>query len=464
MSADKKLIGARLRQAREAPPHWSRAKMARLLQLAAQQLGQGPLPGIESLARMIKDWESGKYTPSPLYRTLYAHVLGQPEQDLFGAQTADRPADETDDDAWLNKLSVIDILALAWMLGRLDQGMDRREILQLAASLAATPVLGAADPIERIAHALTRPTGLTEDMVEYLEARSIGFHRLERVLPANQVFRGLLAHLSDITTLLQVCPQDKLRTRLARTAGETAVLGAWIAWDLGETQRAASLYHTAELAAKESNDPAIRACSVIYQSLTLTETGTHHIARQKLAHARQALPQHSDLATHAWLLGREAEETAALGDPDAKTLAEQASDLLVQAHPMQERSWTRCLDSGYLPHMRLNIATYLADERGVYEYVGDLTAVVSDPARKQNGAQLANIGLALVAIGDVQEGIQAGQRSVEATVRIRARYNLHRLTQLAAALTGTSPQERDLRQSIRATRQRLLAPRPTLAG
>jgi hypothetical protein len=464
MSADKRLIGIRLRQSREEPPFWSRAKMARLLQLAAPELGYPELPGIESLTRMIKDWESGKYIPSPPYRALYAHALGRSESELFGSTATQAAVKPIDDDAWIslsNHLATIDILALAWMLGRLNQHMDRRDIIQLAASLTVAPALGAADPIERIAHALTRPTGLTQDLVEYLEARSIGFHQLEPVLPASQIFRGLLAHLNDITTLLQVCPKDKLRTRLARTAGETAVLGAWVAWDLGEARRAAALYRTAELAARESNDHAIIACSTIYQSFALADAGKHRIARQRLADARQALPRHDDPATGAWLLGREAEETAALGDLAAKNMIERASDLLTHARPMPERrSWTRCLESSYLDYLRLRIATGLADKASIYKYIGDLTALVGEPVRKRTGGRLASIGLALVTIGDVHEGINAGQRSLEAVNTTQARYALVPLTQLGAALTGTSSQERDLRQGIRATRQRLLSPHP----
>src|SRR5262249_47744140 len=154
--------------------------------------------------------------------------------------------------------------------------------------------------------------------------------------------------------------------------GETAVLGAWIAWELGQTERAASLYHTAELAARESEDPALLACSKIYQSVILHETGAYRSARRKLADARQALPEHGDLATRAGLMAREAEELAAMAAPTAKILIEQASDLFMQARPMQERSWTRILEPTYPSRMRLRIATRLADEPGVHQAIGDL--------------------------------------------------------------------------------------------
>jgi transcriptional regulator with XRE-family HTH domain len=429
-------------------------------------------------ARTVTKWEAlgAQTTPRPVMQAALDTALARADADAeqrfelllmdsstadarFGAQAVDQPVDEADGEAWLDNLTPIDILALAWMVGRLDQHMDRRGTFQLAAGLVAAPVLGVADPIERIAHALTQPTGLTEDMVEYLESRSLGFHRLEQLLPAGQIFRGLLTHLNDITTLLQVCPNDNLRTRLAKTAGETAVIGASIAWELGQTQLAASLYHTTELAARESNDPAILACSAIYQSITLDNAvGAHRTARQKLADARQALPQRGDLATRAWLMAREAEELAAMGDPAAKILIEQASDLLMQARPMQERSWTRCLESSLLTRYRLNIATRLADEAGVYRYVGDLSTLVGESTRKRTGGHLASIGLALVTIGDFHEGIQAGQRSLESIKITEGRYALDKLTQLGAALTGTSSQERDLRENIRATRQQLLSP------
>lgn len=470
MSADKRLIGMRLRQAREEPPYWSRPKMARLLQLAAQELEHAAPPGIESLTTMIKDWESGKHSPSPYYRGLYAHALGRTEKNLFrpAPQVTYEPVDEANENAWLiNDSTMIDSLALAWTLGRLDQRLDRRAVLQIAGSLATIPAMGMVDPVERLAHALTHPTGLTEDLVEYLESRSLGFHRLEVVVPASQIFRGLLAHLNEITTLLQICSpgsDETLRTRLVRTAGETAALGAWCALDVGEAQRAASLYRTTELAAKESRDPAILACSVLYQSLALTEAGAHRTALRGLTDARQALPKRGDLATRGWLLAREAEETAAMGDPAAKDMIKLASELFLRAQPMRERSWTRILEPSYLDTMRLTIATRLADRTNINKCIGDLTTLISDPAPKKNGRDLASVGLALVAVGDIHEGIRIGHRALEAIQRTQARYALGRLTQLGAALTGTSRQERDLRENIRATRQQLLSPRPPVPG
>src|SRR5262249_23354712 len=194
-------------------------------------------------------------------------------------------------------------------------------------------------------------------------------------------------------------------------------------------------YRIAELASREGDDPALLASSVLWQSCGLAEAGEYVTAQQRLAGARQVLG-HGDLATHAWLLAREAENLAAMGDPAAKGMIENASELLVQAgRSVRARVWTRCLQLSNWPHNRLTIATRLADETGVHSYVGDLTTLADDPTTqgKYSGRWLASVGLALVTLGDVHEGIQAGWRSLEAVKTSQDRFALHRLTALDAA-------------------------------
>ncbi|MEW2353961.1 helix-turn-helix transcriptional regulator [Spirillospora sp. NPDC029432] len=361
--------------------------------------------------------------------------------------------------------SLLDLLSLAWSVGRLDHSMDRRSVLQLAAAVTASPALGLADPIERISRALTRPSGISDDLVEALDARCVGFHRLEFVLPAEQIFRGLLSHLNEITSLLEAAPPGPARRRLARTAGESAVLGGWLAWDLGDVSRCASLYRVADLAAAESDDPAIRACAAIYRSFAISATGAHHAAYRSLDRARELLPERGDPATRAWLLGRQAEEAAALGEASAREMIERASDLMADARPQVERSWTRCLESPRFSHMRLTIATRLGDEAAVHDEIGHLLVAASDPAQKKSGRMLASVGLALTQIGDVQQGVRFGERAVDAVRVSQATYALNRLTELGTALQGDpSARARELRAAIGATRRELASPRPSTPG
>jgi hypothetical protein len=54
------------------------------------------------------------------------------------------------------------------MAGSLNNHVDRRAVLQLAATLFAAPLLGVEEPMERLAYALIGPTALQEDTVTFL--------------------------------------------------------------------------------------------------------------------------------------------------------------------------------------------------------------------------------------------------------------------------------------------------------
>ncbi|QXJ22760.1 helix-turn-helix transcriptional regulator [Actinomadura graeca] len=92
MTPDKKAIGARLREIREAPPYWSRSELARLLRAAADPRDRPGLPHVGPLTEMIKHWETGKRTPSRRYRALYARVTGLTQAELFGVPISQAPA------------------------------------------------------------------------------------------------------------------------------------------------------------------------------------------------------------------------------------------------------------------------------------------------------------------------------------------------------------------------------------
>ncbi|PRX41233.1 hypothetical protein B0I32_1783 [Nonomuraea fuscirosea] len=113
-------------------------------------------------------------------------------------------------------------------------------MLLLAAGMTAEAAATISDPWERLSRALTGPQALDDDTIERLEARTIGFHRLEYVLPARAIYQGLTTHINELSTLLQSGPSNRFRRRLAATAGEAATLASWIAWDLKQPGQSAS--------------------------------------------------------------------------------------------------------------------------------------------------------------------------------------------------------------------------------
>jgi hypothetical protein len=454
MSTDKRRVGARLRAERKAQGLVVAAVAREFRKLDPD------LPSLRNLERTIRGHEAGEHKVSERYRLLYCEVLGKSERELFEVNE-ELPAigGAVGDGAALSPL-LVDVLSLAWAVGRLDQSMDRRAVLQLAAAVAGAPALAVVDPVERLASALAHPRGVSEQVMAHLEGRTIGFHRLECVLPADQVFRALLSHLSELTSLLETVQADRWRRRLARTAGESAVLGAWLAWDLGDSARAERLHNIAVMAADEANDPAIVACSEIYRSFATSAVGAHTAACRALTQAQQCVAGTADPATRAWLLGRTAEEAAALNDHSAWDMIEQASDLLASARPQTERSWTRCLQSSRFSHIRLTIATRLSNEAVVHDEIGHVLLSATDPAEKRSGRMLATVGLALTRVGDVAEGIRWGERSLEAVQTSRAAYAAARLVELDRAL-GDQPAADELRAGIHATCRDLASPRPS---
>ena len=121
------------------------------------------------------------------------------------------------------------------------------------------------------------------------------------------------------------------------------MLAAWTAWDLGEVAHSARMYRITEAAARAVGDPLIMACAHTYRSYSTSGATAHETARKMLAEARKCLPEAGEHATRAWVLGREAEEAAAIGDPAAETLTRQAAEAYDQAQPQRERPWTRFL-------------------------------------------------------------------------------------------------------------------------
>jgi hypothetical protein len=272
-------------------------------------------------------------------------------------------------------------------------------------------------------------------------------------MPARVIYQGLTTHINELSTLLQSGPPDRFRRRLAATAGEAATLTAWIAWDLKQPSQSASFERVAALAAKESGHPIIQACTHAYKSYAVSGPE----AVEQIQQARKFLPQQGDDATRAWLLAREAEELAALGDRAAIKLLNQAEEAHSRARPHRERAWTRFLDAGRMAAFQLSTYVRLGDEQRVIE-AGEaaLMAVAQDKERKRVSVVYADIAQAQLQIGDVTEGVAYARRALEAAQRTESTWGMQHLAKVEKAL-ATRPDQaaRDLLGDIRSTRRSL---------
>lgn len=142
VSPDRKVIGARLREAREASPRWSRAEMARRLRAAADPHDRPRLPHVSSLVDQIKQWEAGKWAPSARYRDLYVRATGRSADELFGEATDAQPSTHPDvshplplllsppssEDETSRPLTIEGVEALLGRLYRLDDEFGGNEL------------------------------------------------------------------------------------------------------------------------------------------------------------------------------------------------------------------------------------------------------------------------------------------------------------------------------------------------
>ncbi|MBT2235137.1 helix-turn-helix domain-containing protein [Nonomuraea sp. NEAU-A123] len=344
----------------------------------------------------------------------------------------------------------VDVLTLAWIVGRLDAHVDRRTMLILAAGMTAEAAASIADPWERLTRALSGPQALDEDTVERLEARTIGFHRLEYTLPARSIYQGLTSHINELSSLLQSSPPDRFRRRLAATAGEAATLASWLAWDLKQPAQSASFDRVSALAAKESGHPVIQACTYAYRSYAVEGNAALQLVRQ----AQQFLPAQGDDATRAWLLSREAEELAALGDRHAIQLLHRAEEVYSGARPHRERAWTRFLDPGRMAAFQLSTYVRLGDERRVIDAgQAALGSISQDTDQKRSAVIYTDVAQAQFQLGDTTQGLTYARRALESAQRSESTWGLQHLATIEKTLAAQKDHAaRELLSDLTSTR------------
>jgi tetratricopeptide (TPR) repeat protein len=256
-----------------------------------------------------------------------------------------------------------DLLRLAEVIGKNGMNVNRRDLLTTAAALGASAAITHSEAWERLAYALTSPSALDDSAVKEAEARTVGFHLVEPMMPNLALLKGLTVQLNEISTLLSGTVGDRknpLRNRLLITAGESAVLAGWAASNAGDSGAARNWYDTAVKAAKEADDLEIAVCALAYRSYIPSARGANGRARALLAEAQEILSSQADATspgTIAWISAMHAMESAQLGDTrQALASWKHAEEAYSVADPEEDRVWTFFLDRNRFDSY--HIATY----------------------------------------------------------------------------------------------------------
>jgi len=279
-SPGKKAVGARLRAVREAPPYWSRTAMAQRLREAAAPGERAALPGVRSLATMIKQWEAGKFVPRPDYRALYATATGRTEHDLFGTYPPG-PGD-------------------CW----------RRD--------GVTP-----DDTERLTLAALRPARLDTAVLDALAVVLAGQRRLEDALGAAALLVPVAAQLDTLTTMLKDAGGPH-RRGLGRIVAEWTVYAGWLNAALRRDGQAIRLFGDGEELADEFGDGTLAAIATSFRGYVARQQGRPRgVVRASMA-ALATPGGHPVQATFDRL--QAAQGYAALGEADrARRLLDEAA-------------------------------------------------------------------------------------------------------------------------------------------
>jgi tetratricopeptide (TPR) repeat protein len=350
-----------------------------------------------------------------------ADGLGMPQRlhqalGLTGESSPARPG-SADNGAVVAPDDTFDLIQLAEAMGRNGTSVKRREMLSLAAVLGGSAAVAQSEVWELLAYALTKPTTINEVVVKELEYRSSGFHRLEGVVSAPRLIKGLTAHLRELSTLLGTVsdPGDELRKRLLIVAGESSVLAGWAASDMGDSVTALNFYGIAAKAAKEAEDPEIIACALSYRSYIPSTKGANGRARVLLAEALDLLPQNSSPGALAWIAARHAEESAQLGD-NAQALKSwnRAEEAYSVADPEDDRVWTRFLDQSRFDGFRLSTLAKMGRLEEAQEVAGPFLANFDQPGRKKAAIIFADMAAAYLARGAVNEAAKLAKGGLTA--------------------------------------------------
>ncbi|RSN61910.1 hypothetical protein DMH08_20160 [Actinomadura sp. WAC 06369] len=283
--------------------------------------------------------------------------------------------------------------------------------------------------------ALTGGYSADAEVVRHLEDRTRGFHRLEEHWPASKLYPALLTHIGEISALLETNRSDELRRRLAVVAGESAVLSAWFAWELGDRRRAEEQVRLVGVAAKQAGDVAPAACMTGYQTYM---TGGNHAVGVALASSAIERLGYADLATRAWLLARKGEESALLGDKQGALEAIREAEDVYSAANINARPWTCFLDQARFASLTLSVYSRVREEDRAIDASQRVAAKLGpDTETKKLCVVQADMALAYYRLGDVAEAVRHAQTSLEATTAMAAPLGWGRLDQVINEFSGS---------------------------
>ncbi|MBQ0852855.1 helix-turn-helix transcriptional regulator [Streptomyces sp. BH-SS-21] len=311
---------------------------------------------------------------------------------------------------------------------REEEDQDDVKRRQLLGS-AAIGVSAAAEPWGRLAFALSKGSRIDTPAAVALINRAADLHVQELNLSAQRLQRTVESHLDAITVALPHAGEHERVLTIA--AGETAALAGWVAWDLSEYDKADAYYDVATACATKAGHPALRALALTYASY---EASTPKRKLELLTQASKDVRGHGNATAAAWVLGRHAEEAAAVGDEiGALRALDRARFAYDFADHTGEQAWVRFVTPYRMDSLALSVFGQLG--RPELTPTAD-TAIgrLGDELPDGGVVVLGDLASALLHGGDVEQGVHVSRQFTAASQAKPNTMGKERAAKIAARL------------------------------
>ena len=271
--------------------------------------------------------------------------------------------------------------------------------------------------IDRLRHALEHPSMVDSRTAEFVETATSRLFDLEHHSPARLLAPTVERHLAMVTGLLTAARHEGVRRRLTVSAGRSALLAGWLAFDRGDIASAHRLWDASISAAEGTLDAAVLATSLTFQSYAAARRGDPGSAWQ-LAHSASQHTSDDSRAT-AWITARIALYTAQLGERQAAEAAMGRSLEIGESLPSPrpghgDTPWMRFFDLPRLLSSTAHTAALLKDPNAA-EYAVQAIDALGPAKVKGRAVVLAEAALAAAIVGELELCLDWGSAAAKLT-------------------------------------------------
>ena len=386
----------------------SQAQFAEAIRAAGNAMG---VPN-HCTKRLVQKWETGEHAACrPDYLRVLQAVTGLSAREL-GFRIM---PDESGLSAAANALASPEATATAQAEAdnAADSKPDPRALGVKKSASAAFAMSGLTEysasgsiegSMERLRYALDHPSTVDSRTAELVEASTSRLFDLQHHSPSRLLAPTVDRHIATVTALLSTARHETVRRSLMISAGRSALLAGWLAFDRGDTASAHRFWDTSIGAAEGTVDPPLLAANLTCLSYSASRRGDPGTAWQLAHMATQHMPK--DRRATAWAASRAGLHAAELGEHDAARISmeralELAGDLPTPRPGDGGAPWTRSFDLARLLSSTAHIAALTRDPHASDYAVKAVNAL--SPARvKARAVVLAECALVAAIVGELE--------------------------------------------------------------